>query len=449
MDMKKNTIKILVKCIAFFAVLFVCIVILQHFFGIRDYSIYSREQGFLQEEENSLDAVYIGASHEFSFFQPPLAWKDHGITVFSYGIPSMPAQSYIYRVKEALKRQPDSLLILNLNSFKSMEYNDKAVHRNVDYMPWSVNKLEMMRELLSRNKYSIEKQLEFYLPLLRFHSGWSEMTSKDFTHTYNGLKGAYYYKYFLQASRPQTFDVTEESTLPDEETLSVMGRLLDYLDQEKARVLFVTVPQVIDKEHQKKLNYLEEMVRDRGYECLDMMGLGDTYGVQEAVDFHDSNHLNIHGSIKFTEYFSNYLTEHYGFTDKRGQEGLESWDTSVTLYADYIDPWTLDIERDHAKRDYDLQSPEMTVRADEEQHAVLSWTETPGADGYRIYRKTNVKGETGWKQAAETSGDTLSWTDTHTGEAARLYYTVVPFRTEEGEELFGNFSFAGAELRIS
>lgn len=444
----KHKAKRIVRILVFLLILGICVSGVQHVFGIGDYSIYSREQGFAQEKNGILDGVYVGASHVFSFFQPPLAWKDHGIAVFDYAIPSMPAQEVIFRVKEARKTQPDALYIINLNCFKKMSINTQALHRSLDYMPWSMNKLQMAEALIDEAGFSGIDRLEYYLPLIRFHAGWSELESYDFTHSVNGLKGAYTYAQFLKTSQDQTenYQINEESGEISEDRERVLKELLDYLEEEKVRVLFVTAPQMLKSKIQVQINTAEEIIRERGFDCLDLIGAKDEYGLQLTTDYHDENHTNIHGSIKYTEYLCQYLLANYDFTDKRGQKGYESWDRSVDLYSDYIDKWTLDLERDHRERDYSLAAPILNTVKAVDGSAAVSWNASDGAGEYLIYRKTGKEDDNRWRNIAAVEGNILEYTDPGLETGVEYTYTVVPCRKDGEKILYGQFSFAGVSL---
>ena len=441
----KHKAKLIAKTLAFLLLLGICVSGVQHVFGIGDYSIYSREQGFAQEKEGILDGVYIGASHVFSFFEPPLAWKDHGIAIFDYAIPSMPAQSVIYRVKEARKTQPDALYIININCFKGMTISTQALHRSLDYMPWSMNKLDMAKEIIDIAGFKGTDRLEYYLPLIRFHSGWSELEGQDFTHSVNGLKGAYTYVHYLKTSNDQTdnYNITEESGEISGDRERVLNELLDYLEEENVRTLFVTAPQMLSEEIQVQLNTAEDIVRERGFDCLDLMAAKDEYGLQLTTDYHDENHINVHGAIKYTEYICQYLLSHYDFEDKRGQEGYESWDRSVELYGDTIDKWTLDLERDHEPRDYSLAAPKLNKVKIKDGSAAVSWKASEGAEAYLVYRKTGKDDDDKWRSIASVEGDVLEYTDEGLEEGVEYTYTVVPCRKEGENSVYGQFSFAG------
>ena len=445
--------KKMIRIPAFILVVLAVLLCAQQVFKIPDYSIHSRERGFKQEKKNTLDAVYIGASHVFSFYEPPLAWNDYGIAVFDYAIPSMTLAAVEYRIRETYRTQPDALYIINLNIFKPKKANQQILHRNIDYMPWSLNKLKMMRTLFRKAGVWGIKRAEYFMPIIRFHSAWSELKSDNYDHPVNGLKGAYTYGPYLQFMTDMTgqFPFTQERGELDSEQEEALEHILSYCDEKELRVLFVMVPQKLDEEFLAQVNTLEDIVTQRGYDCLDLRNRMDEMQIDPARDFHDENHLNVHGAIKFTDYLVRYLQETYGFEDKRQKPGWESWDSSVALYMDVIAPFCLDIERTHEKRDPALEAPEMTVQivdGKDGKEAVVSWEKVPGADGYAVYCKTAAAEKGWWHRVGESSGDDLTWTGQDLVPGAVYTWTVVPFRQDDGETVYGLINQTGTEVTV-
>jgi len=52
---------------------------------------------------------------------------------------------------------------------------------------------------------------------------------------------------------------------------------------------------------------------------------------------YNDHHLNSKGAVKFTKYFSKYLSENYHFEDKRGQEAYHEWDEAYDLFVAFYD----------------------------------------------------------------------------------------------------------------
>ena len=423
----------------------VCILKVLNLFKIGRNDSYQTIEGFYHERADSLDAVYIGASNVDRFWEPPLAWNDYGIAVMSYALPAESAIAFPYQINEIHKTQPNALLIISLNSFKNLNVSDSFIHRSTNYMHFSPNKISMINALTNEAGFKGFERLQYYFPAIRFHSRWSELKAWDFTHSINGLKTALNYSYFLAdiedlSEKYVIYDT--ESELTDKQA-AFLEEFLEYLDQSGHPVLFVSSPQALSKTTNKRFNRMGSIIREHGYEYLDLVNGIDETGIQTKTDFYNNGHTNIHGAIKFTDYLAQYLIEHYGFTDKRGQPGWESWDESVGLYTDVIAPYTLEFEREHAPRDYELEAPILNKVKVEEQTITLSWKESPNAEGYDIYRKSAASGEKNWIYLTSTESDTLQYVDSELNPETKYTYTVVPKINTDGIERYGNFNFTG------
>ena len=416
-------------------------------FKLMDNQAYQAEVGFYNENKNSLDAVYIGGSNVYRFWEPPLAWGDYGIAVWNYSMSQLNAKPLPYLIKEIHKTQPETLFIISLNAFKILDVNDVHIHRDTNYLNFSVNKIEMIYSLANEIGYKGLDQLEFYFPIIRFHSRWSELNTWDFTRKIDGLKGGHVDNRFLKTSIPVTeqYDIIYEEAKLTAEQSALLEEFLEFLDDSGHKVLFVSSPQALgeDIKTYKHINRMATIIQEHGYPCLNLINAIDETGIQPETDFYDNNHTNVHGAIKFTDYLAQYLVDNYGFTDKRGQPGWESWDESVGLITDLIAPYTLEFEREHASRDYELETPVLNKVKVKEQTITLSWKESPNAEGYDIYRKSAASGEQNWTYLISTESDTLQYFDSDLNPKTNYTYTVVPKIKTDGIERYGNFNFTG------
>ena len=414
-------------------------------------------KGFHRELPGSLDAVYIGGSDVHAFWETPLGWADRGIAVWSFSFNSLPTGAVPYLIKEALKTQPDALYIISLNCMKNYKTTPAGIHSITDYMPPSLNKWALIRGLSEQAGYSLWEQLEYFFPIIRYHSRWSELESWEFTHEIPNVKAGLLYSVYNEITKNQSsvYQITEdESSLP-EEYEALLAEILALCDQNNLRVLFVTVPQAIgDPSARGRLNTMERMVREHGYPCLDYLAAIEELGIQPETDFYNTWHTNVHGSLKYIAALESYLVENYGFTDKRGQPGWESWDEAAVNFTDVIGPWSLPFERAHAARDYGLAAPKLSKPAVDGSAISLSWAPTEEADGYEVYRKCAEEELGYWLLLAELGAGADQYTDTGLNAGQEYTYTVVPItvvpiRRVSGEKLYGCFSYSGVSAKVN
>lgn len=416
-----------------------------------DYT-YERYDDFYAEEKNSLDAVYIGASNTYTFWEASLAWNQYGISVWPFSSARQPFEVAEYIIKEARKTQPDALYVIPVNALQS-EITNTALHRAVDNMPLSWNKFQFVNAMGEMSGWDWADRLEYLFPLIRYHSRWSQLGETDFQREIDDIKGGTIYNAFLTGSNDvsSSFRTTTRYGELYETTQTALDSLLDYCDAEQLNVLFVVSPNAnTDEYHWAQINTVLQTVQSRGYPALDMRFLKNDIGLDPTKDYYNAPHTNIHGAIKVTDYLSRYLVENYGFTDKRGDPAYSSWDDAYSRYTlEYAGPNVLDVEWECAPRDFSLSAPELTGVTVNGTELTVKWKTTPDADGYRIYRKLQAKGDTDelqelcWQALDTVGADVLDYTDPDREAGRTYFYTVIPYRETDGVYEWGDYNFSG------
>ena len=447
-----KTGKHIIRTIAFLLIILLAIwIVPRRILKINDNGDYNRAMGFNSERRDSLDAVFVGASNVHSFWQPAIGWNNSGIAVYNLSFNGLPINCYKYLIAEARKTQPNALYIINLNSFKSGKVSSKiaSYHRVVDYMPDSLDKVKFIHSLGEQSGFSFGKRMELLFPFIRFHSRWDSLAAWSYGVRKPKYKASNATSSFLSSK----VDIADQfvvyntvRALPQDGATQVFEDLLDYLDRENVNALFVTVPQVISMENQGYLNVLKDTLKSRGYPCLDMMRDYETLAIDPHVDFRDTGHINIRGSIKVTDYMAEYLVEKYHFKDKRGQADYADWDRESKAYDKLMDTWILPFEREHTPW-RDIEAPTVEKPVVDGQNIQLTWTASEGADGYVIYRNTKNENDGRWVLLATVGADTLSYVDSNLEYATRYTYSIAPYVEEDGQRIYGNFSIKGVSAR--
>ncbi len=440
----KNMAGFLLRSFLFLLLLAAAVISIQALFGSNSSWDYEHEQNYLLEKPGTLDAVYVGTSNVHAFWQPAYGWRQHGIAVWNYSIDAAPAEAIKYMVIEARKTQPNAVYLINLNTFKADSvYPDMtSIHRVADYMPFSFNKLRLIYQLTKHLDCTPFEKLEYYLPIIRFHTRWDDL--KDWVYGAAGFdyKGSLHYSAYQKnvTDYSKTFRIYETMAPVSEDVMVIMDDLLNYCDTQKLKVLFVSVPQVISKDEQGRMNTLEQYVQDRGYPCLDLLQNYQELKLDLRMDFYNRKHTNVHGSMKFSDYIGDYLVEHYQMTDKRGMPGWESWEAASASYIDdYLDAWHLPFELSLSSR-VELEAPALKRVSVKGRDATVSWDESKGAEGYEIYRKAEG---TGWEIVTTADPSVLSYTDEQLSPSTKYTYTVVPFLETAAGRKYGFFSVNG------
>lgn len=414
---------------------------------------------FYKAEKDSLDAVYIGSSAVYAFWSPALAWKENGIAVWNYTTGRQPLLAAKYIIEECRKTQKDALYIINLNRV-SADYNEASIHYLLDYMPLSLNKLKLTKALCDGLNIAGEDRLEYYFPLEIYHSRWNQIGIQDFSYEPDGTKGSANYYSFLRKfmeGQNHTIASTEGVTEFDEFYLNALKELLDYCEENEVKVLFTVNPQLSDVgDRYGDVAYAKKLIEKRGFDIVDYWENVSETGIDVPQDFYNDRHTNIHGAIKMTNLLSSYLVENYKFEDKRGKEGYEDWDEAFdNYYNNGIGSAVLDIEFETENRDHSLSAPGEISGAYNGTENTISFSAVDGAEGYKVFRKTinnKKKTQSNYRELltlekGETSFSDSDFNDRRDGTYS-FNYIVVPYKTVDGVQKYGNFKYAGFTVKV-
>ena len=457
---KKAVLKTCIKVVCFILLLLLVVYFVQKpFVHDQDNKKFQHLKGFYAEDRNTLDFIYIGASNVYPWYEPPVAWNNYGITSFDISVPLMPARSIRYLAEEVFKTQPDALIVVNLNTFKPGKLDMVRIHNIADNMKLSGTKVDMVNDLSEHADERIRKKdrFEFYFPMIRYHSGWSELKSDNFVRKVDGLKGGEHHIGFMRLSKDISGKVSfpQKRTEPDGSTEQALHDLIDYLKSKNAKALFILTPQMLGEKGIAPLKYMADEVESLGYPVLDLVNEEKAIGgigLDYTQDLYDSNHTNVHGAAKYTNFLADYISRNYKIKDKRGDKAYSGWDEAVEQYYDLTASYTLDFERTLSERALDLKRPDELTASAENGKAVIRWSPVNGAEGYAVYRRRKTDDEdeqyTHWKCLGTIDGSSTSFTDKETKKKKEYCYTVVPVSYDNGKETYGCFDYSGVSVKI-
>jgi hypothetical protein len=296
-------------------------------------------------EDTPLDAIFVGTSHVFYFWQAPLAWNEYGITVLDVASGSVPASAIKYRIEECLKYQDPKLIIIDTTSFYSAEREPIHMHGASDFMKPSLTKYKSIAAICKEAELSWEDSLEYYMPFIRFHSRWEELTRADFEYQLSEYKNGFEPEPFFTTvtdivSTAETFSNTRTPIPEINEEL--LRDLLEYCKGISTEILFISEPVISQVIATEWNNYIGDIVTSEGFNYLDFCSQEQfgAVGYEIPADWLDGGHVNIHGSEKFTHYVGQYLVDNYGFIDKRGGVEYIPWNKAYQAYQALIDKYT-------------------------------------------------------------------------------------------------------------
>ena len=332
--------KKVIKAIAFmliFGVLFFSVQAL--LYGDSDTRDYKKVTAFFEEREESLDAVFLGSSATYAFWTPAFAYGEYGITVYPLSTARQMLLSAKYLIDDARKTQPDALYIVNL---VSVETTNNYVHRLLDGYPNTLNKYKMIDYLSDKAGYSLSERMEYYFPIIRFHSRWSELDADDFKHAFDKHEDITHQGYLMQTGI-DSVDPSDNRKPDDLLDVSLPKRAIEYLDKMTALCREKGVELILVKAPTNSVRYywytewdaqMVDYAEKNGLAYYSLVGKDEEMGLDWSTDTYDKGlHLNVYGAEKFTSYFGKILAENHGIEDRRSDSEISAvWEARIGSY---------------------------------------------------------------------------------------------------------------------
>ncbi len=297
----------------------------------------ARLDSAFKQEENSLDAVFLGPSTTYASWVAPIAFDEYGIAVYSMASAAQPLFASKYMIEDMRRTQPDALYIINVTHYL-IDY-EKYLSNFIETYPLTINKLKMSAYLCNIGKVSLKKMVEIFFPIIKYHDRWSEITYNDLFYKKDKYKSASHYTSFLKKAKDVgsvQHDFLTRETLTDSDYKGLVD-IMNYCKKENIRALFVVVPQGEDcSDKAGKQNTTISILQSRGFDVLDLRRYIDEMGLDPKKDFYNAQHMNINGAEKVTRFLSEYLTVKYGFADKRGDNRYSDWTHTAIDYRELL-----------------------------------------------------------------------------------------------------------------
>lgn len=280
-----------------------------------------------------VDILILGNSHADNGLRAKTMSEELGqtagsdITVFNYSVFGMRMEQMYFFAKEILKDHTPDLILLETYAFCPLadEHREILARRAFDVFPLSWNKVEAIRYCVQEDRAS------YYVPLIKYHTRWKELTEQDFRILYDetlwpeyGGNGMYGIQVcpdpedgWFEQEPPQE---PRELTPSEKECLE---KFLDLLEEKDIPLLFVSLPYRVqmglDSVEQIKINnYLSQnYVNGDSVQMLDMNRLWDELEFGYA-DLFDEGHANVSGADKLTARLLEYLEAHYDIAGMAG-----------------------------------------------------------------------------------------------------------------------------------
>lgn len=324
----KKIIKNTVSSVCFLLILALLLSYTNHVLRDKNESYIVRP--YYNERENSLDTIFVGSSHIMCGVYPMDLWNEYGIASYNYASSAMITPQAYYQVVEAFRTQSPKVMVIDISG---VAYGDKKIssnayaHVQLDNMKWSMNKVNAIQDLIGSNK-----RLEFYFPLIKFHSRWKSVKNSDFEPIEGKTKGAFigYGNITVEDSfkvmpKEYTADISDTAE-------KYLRKILDYCKSKNCEVVLVHTPTVADEISQGTYNAVYPIAEEYNVPYLNLMHEIDAMQFDFEKDMRDKSHCNKNGAVKITRFIGEFLKENYDLPDRRQDDSYADWHEYYSEY---------------------------------------------------------------------------------------------------------------------
>lgn len=307
----------------------------------------SNPEAFLLHEyldigDKEAEIVFLGDCEVYETFSPVAMWQEYGIDSRVVGTPQQLIWHSYAVLEKVLEYSEPNLIVLSVYGLVYGEPQSEAYNRMVmDALPMSDTKRELMDVALAED----ESRLSYYIPLLRYHDRWSELTWGDFRTLFGKQEAVNSCGYVVK-----TDVVPAARALPDHEgalppredafgetVLAYFDRMVTLCRERGVELLLVKAPTDSWRYpwHEEYEQKTVELAEAYGLSYYNLLDCAEEIGLDMTTDSYDGGyHLNVSGAEKTSLYFGAVLKASYKLKDTKKYYSHRHpyWEAEVERY---------------------------------------------------------------------------------------------------------------------
>lgn len=336
----KGCFRIVTRCIAFLIVFSII------FSNTSDYLRRPDDESdeihaFYNEPKDSIDVLFMGSSPMLRGVSPMVMWNQEGFTSYVRAS-ALQAPSVTYGLmEESLEYQkPELVVLLCDNIFLDFDYVEREgdLRRALDGMKLSKYKLQIVNEITKADDR--QTLLSYMFPLFRYHERWKEIDWAEaepaplMKHSFK--KGNVFLRGGELLDYPENFMMPSDVASPafNESAKSYIKKTIQLCKEKGIPVLMLHMPKMSWSYEQSVA--MESFAKEMGVDYLDCdrEEIREQLNLDPSVDYYDQGHMNLGGSIKFSQWFGTYLDRTYDLPNHKKEEAYQGWNEDYQVYVE-------------------------------------------------------------------------------------------------------------------
>lgn len=299
------------------------------------------ERGLIGEYYDEVDkgrthqVVFVGDCEVYESFVPPVLYEEYGITSYIRGSAQQLIWQSYYLLEEIFEYESPDVVVFNVLSMKYGEPQREEYNRmTLDGMRNSQIKHNAIKASMTEE----ENILSYYLPLLRYHQRWKELTGDDFKYML-GTDNVSHNGYLMQTAVNPKTDTLEGRPLSNYDLPAIsfeyLRKMKDLCNQNGAELILIKAPTNVrnywwyDEWDEQIVKFADE----NNLSYYNFIG-NEEIGIDWSQDTYDYGmHLNVFGAEKMTHFFGKILSEKHNLASLKGSVDVSTvWDQKYQSY---------------------------------------------------------------------------------------------------------------------
>ena len=332
--MKRSVI--IKKCVVFLVIFFALFVLIQHILKYKWENhefISTRFECYENENKDTIDVLFFGTSRIYAGITPMIMWNDVGLSGMNFGTSLQNAMCNYYLLEYSLLKQTPKVIVLELDPiFEDRKADEKiyeSTYRKIaETLPDDRLRIELIENIVMDNNE--QDRLSYYLPILRYHERWSEISSQDF-------KPVDWYKEYFKGGLLNNVTVPvkiDVERIYDLEKVAISNssevyykKIVDRCREKGIEILCISTPQFSENLNYAKFDIIEEWCNKHGVKYINYNDeeYQNALNLNLECDYYDNEHLNINGSIKLTRDIGQRIQKIYNIENHINDNEYINW----------------------------------------------------------------------------------------------------------------------------
>ena len=307
-------------------------------------SRYDNREGHLlcgyEHATDAHDVIFVGDCEIYEGIVPAVLYEQYGITSYVRGSSQQTVWQSYHILEQTLGCESEvKVVVFNVLALKYGETPREEISRmTLEDMHWSPEKLAAIRASMTED----ESLLSYFMPILRYHDRWSELTAQDIANTFQKHEDITHQGYLMQTdivpvdpADTRQPDVLIDPSLPAR-SMEYLAKMQTPCEQYGAELVLIKAPTNSVKYYwyDEWDKQIADYAAANDLTYYNFIGMDEALGLDWTRDTYDAGlHLNVYGAEKLTSYLGALLQQKHGVPDRRGNAQLDAlWQERLDRY---------------------------------------------------------------------------------------------------------------------